>query len=197
MGCHIYDPTFKALGLTYPTSLRSEGKAPNKDNWGFDAKINYVFPKTKYSEGKNLPVTWYDGGQRPPANVTSLLEGKKLPGQGSVIIGTKGVMLIPHVGMPELFPKKDFADVEIKKVEGESHWHQFIDAVRGKGPVPSANFSYSGPLSETVLLGGIATRFPEEELIWDAPALTFKGNKEATGLVRRKYRKGWSVKGLG
>ena len=197
MGCHIYDPTFKALGLTYPISLRSEGKAPNKDNWGFDAKIDYVFPKTKYSEGKSLPVTWYDGGQRPPESVTSLLEGKKLPGQGSVIIGTKGVMLIPHVGMPELFPKKDFADVEIKKVEGESHWHQFIDAVRGAGPEPSANFSYSGPLSETVLLGGIATRFPQEELVWDAPNLTFKGNKEATGLVQRKYRKGWSVKGLG
>ena len=99
--------------------------------------------------------------------------------------------------MPELFPKKDFADVEIKKVEGESHWHQFIDAVRGTGPEPSANFSYSGPLSETVLLGGIATRFPQEELVWDAPNLTFKGNKEATALVQRKYRKGWSVKGLG
>jgi hypothetical protein len=115
MGCHIYDPTFKALGLTYPISLRSEGKPPNKDNWGFDAKIHYIFPKTKYSQGKNLPVTWYDGGQRPPESITSLLEGKKLPGQGSVIIGTKGVMLIPHVGMPELFPKKDFADLEIKK----------------------------------------------------------------------------------
>jgi hypothetical protein len=106
-------------------------------------------------------------------------------------------MLIPHVGVPELFPKKDFADLEIKKVEGESHWHQFIDAVRGAGPEPSANFSYSGPLSETVLLGGIATRFPEEDLVWDAPKLTFKGHKDATQLVKSKYRKGWAVKGLG
>ena len=41
------------------------------------------------------------------------------------------------------------------------HWHSFIDAVRGEAPSPSANFGYSGPLTETVLLGGIATRVPQ------------------------------------
>ena len=56
MGCHIYDPTFKALGLTYPLSLRSEGPKPNQFNWGFDAKIHYEFPKTKFSVGETLPV---------------------------------------------------------------------------------------------------------------------------------------------
>ena len=196
MGCHIYDPTFKALGLTYPVSLRSEGPPPNKDNWGFDAKIHYIFPKTKYSDGKQLPVTWYDGSQRPPEEVTSLLEGKKLPGQGSVIIGTKGVMLIPHVGMPELFPKKTFSDFPLEKVSGTNHWHDFIDAILGESPIPSANFSYSGPLSETVLLGGIATRFPKETLVWNAPTLSFDGNEKATKLVRKTYRTGWEVKGL-
>ena len=29
-------------------------------------------------------------------------------------------------------------------VEGGNHWHEFIDAVRGTGPKPSANFDYSG-----------------------------------------------------
>jgi hypothetical protein len=197
MGCHIYDPTFKALGLTYPISLRSEGPVPNKDNWGFDAKIHYIFPKTPYSKGENLPVTWYDGTARPPKEVADLLEGKKLPSQGSVIIGTKGVMLIPHVGMPSLYPQKKFADHKIEVVQGTNHWHEFINAVRGTGPKPSANFEYSGPLSETILLGGIATRFKSETLVWDAPSLSFKGNPDATAMVKKKYRKGWEIKGLG
>ena len=197
MGCHIYDPTFKALGLTFPTSLRSEGPVPNKDNWGFDAKIHYIFPKTQYSEGTNLPVTWYDGSARPPKEVTDLLEGKKLPSQGSVIIGTKGVMLIPHVGMPSLYPQKKFTDHKMEVVQGTNHWHEFIDAVREEGPEPSANFKYSGPLSETILLGGIATRFKNETLQWDAPTLSFKDNADATALVSRKYRKDWKVNGLG
>ena len=147
--------------------------------------------------GDTLPVTWYDGSAKPPQEVISLLEGKKLPGQGSVIIGTKGTMLLPHVGMPSLFPQKKFVDLKIKEVEGSNHWHEFVDAVLGNGPMPSANFDYSGPLSETVLLGGIATRFPQETLIWDAPKLSFKGNSKATALVSKSYRKGWEVKGLG
>ena len=145
MGCHIYDPTFKALGLTYPISVRSEGPEPNQDNWGFDAKIHYIFPKTPFSKGENLPVTWYDGSNRPSKEVTDLLEGQKLPSQGSVIIGTKGVMLIPHVGKPSLYPKKKFVDHKIEVVPGGNHWHEFIDAVRGAGPKPSANFEYAGP----------------------------------------------------
>ena len=36
-------------------------------------------------------------------------------------------------------------------VESQHHWHSFLDAVRGEGPLPSANFDYSGPLTETVL----------------------------------------------
>ena len=79
MGCHIYDPTFKALGLTYPISLRSEGPKPNKDNWGFDAVIHYTFPGNQYSKNKTLPVTWYDGTAQPPARIVNLLEGHKIP----------------------------------------------------------------------------------------------------------------------
>ena len=196
MGCHIYDPTFKALGLTYPISLRSKGPTPNKDNWGFDAKIDYIFPKTPYSKGKNLSVTWYDGSGAHLRKSLHYLRAK-LPSQGSVIVGTEGVMLIPHVGMPSLYPKKKFADHKMQVVEGGNHWHEFIDAVRGTGPKPSANFDYSGPLSETILLGGIATRFKNETLKWDAPTLSFKDHPEASALVSRKYREGWEVKGLG
>jgi len=33
MGCHILDPVFSSLALTAPTSVRSEGGAPNDDSW--------------------------------------------------------------------------------------------------------------------------------------------------------------------
>jgi predicted dehydrogenase len=39
MGCHIYDPVFKALALTAPLSVRSEGPAPNEHSWAVDAVI--------------------------------------------------------------------------------------------------------------------------------------------------------------
>jgi predicted dehydrogenase len=195
MGCHIYDPVFEALALTAPISLRSEGETPTKQNWGNNALIHYVFPGTNFTEGKTVRVTWYDGDQRPPKEVQALLGSQKFPGQGSIFIGTKGVMLLPHIGRPVLLPEKQFADFKMPRVESANHYHQFVNAVQGKGRA-SASFDYSGPLTEAVLLGGVATHFPKTTLEWDAAKLAFRKAPEADRLIRRAYRKGWEVTGL-
>ena len=195
MGCHIYDPVFKALALTAPLSVRSEGPAPNAHSWAVDAVIHYVFPGTPFSEGKLVKVTWYDGDQRPPAEVKALLGERKLPDQGSIFIGTKGVMVLPHVGRPVLLPEEQFKDFKAPDVKGDNHWGQFVEACRGNGKT-SASFDYSGPLTESVLLGSVATRFPKTTLEWDAAKLKFTNVTDANQYVRRNYRKGWEVKGL-
>ena len=53
MGCHIFDPVFEALALTAPLSVRRKGAAPNEDSWATDTIIHYVFPGTKFTEGRN------------------------------------------------------------------------------------------------------------------------------------------------
>jgi predicted dehydrogenase len=203
MGCHIYDPVFKALALTAPISVRSEGAAPNAHSWGIDAVIKYVFPGTEFTDGKSVNVTWYDGSKRPPDEIQALVtkpsddagEKKKreLPDQGSIFIGTKGVMLLPHIAKPKLFG--DAKDAKFDNEEGEDHWLQFVNAVRGEG-VPGANFDYSGPLTEAVLLGSVASRFPMTTLEWDAAGLKFTNTPDANAFVKRAYRKGWEVAGL-
>ena len=72
---------------------------------------------------------------------------------------------------------------------------QFVETIRGNAKT-SANFDYAGALTETVLLGGVATRFPKETLEWNAKKLKFTNEKAANQFVRREYRKGWEVKGL-
>ena len=196
MGCHIYDPMYGAVGLTAPISVRSEGPAPVKGShsWNINAKIHYVYPGTKYTADKTVEVIWYDGNQRPPADVQQRI-GRGLPGQGSVLFGTKGHMIIPHVGKAILLPEDKYKDYKRPEIKGVNHWESFINAVRGEGKT-SANFDYSGPLTEAILLGGIATRFPKEELNWDTEKLAFSNHKEATSYVKREYRKGWEVKGI-
>ncbi len=195
MGCHIYDPVFKALALTAPLSVRSEGAAPNNHSWATDALIHYLFPGTAYTEGKLVRVTWYDGDQRPPKDVLALLGETEVPDQGSIFIGTKGVLLLPHIGRPVLLPEKDFEGYEKIRVAGDDHWTQWVEACLGKG-TPAANFDYSGPLTESVLLGSVATRFPKTTLEWNAAQVKFTNVGEANRYVRRTYRKGWEVKGL-
>ncbi len=195
MGCHIYDPVFGSLELTAPVSVRSEGPAPGKENWAINAVIHYVFPGTRFTAGKTVNVTWYDGDERPPREVQALIGSHKMPGQGSIFIGTDGVMLLAHIGMPVLLPEERFKDFPIPKLERVNHYHQFADAVLGKAKT-SAPFDYSGPLTEAVLLGPLATRFPKTTLQWNAAKMKFGNSREASGYVRRKYRAGWKVKHL-
>jgi predicted dehydrogenase len=195
MGCHIYDPVFAALALTAPISVRSEGPAPGRHNWANDALIHYVFPGTRYTDGDTVRVTWYDGDQRPPREIQSLIAPHKLPDQGSILIGAKGVLLIPHVARPVLLPERDFRNFRMPQVESANHYHQFINAILGEGRT-SASFDYSGPLTEAVLLGGVATHFPKTTLEWDSAKLTFRNTPDANRLIRRTYRKGWEVNGL-
>jgi predicted dehydrogenase len=195
MGCHIYDPVFEALGVTSPVSIRSEGPQPNEHNWANDAIVHYVFPGTKFTEGKTVSVTWYDGDQKPPKSVTDQLGKRELHGQGSLFIGAKGLLLLPHVAAPILLPEEQFKDYQRPELPPANHWHQFVEAVRGNGKT-SAGFDYAGPLTEAVLLGGVASRFPKQTLEWDGPGLKFTGVAAANDLVRRTYRKGWEVAGL-
>jgi len=195
MGCHIFDPVLEATGVSQPVSVRSEGPAPNAWNWALNGKIHYQFAGNERTAEKTLPITWYDGTAKPPAEVIALLEGTEVPNTGSILVGTEGVLLVPHDDVhPVVFPAAKFKDYKLPRVKGVNHWAQFVEACRGNGKT-TANFDYAGPLTEAILLGDVASRFPQTTLQWNAHKMKFDVH-EANQFVRREYRHGWSVKGL-
>lgn len=195
MGCHIFDPVFEAVGLTTAVSVRSEGPAPNQWNWALDGKVHYQFAGTHRTAGKTLPATWYDGASKPPSEVIALIEGDDVPNTGSILIGTEGVLLVPHMdSRPALYPAAKFKGFKLPQVKGTNHWRQFVEACRGEGKT-TASFDYAGPLTEAILLGDIASRFPQTTLAWNARHMKFD-LREADHFLQRNYRAGWSVKGL-
>lgn len=194
MGCHIFDPVFTSLKLAAPISVRSEGTPPNAWNWALDSRIEYVFAGTAFTAGDTVKVTWYDGAQKPPKEVLDLLEGDKAPDTGSILVGTQGTLVIPHVSRPLLYPDAKYQALRYPEVPSSDHWGSFIDACL-TGSRTTANFDYAGPLTEAVLLGGVASRFPKTTLNWNSAALRFE-QSEANQFIRRSYRPGWQVTGL-
>ncbi len=194
MACHILDPVFTSLALTAPKSVTSDSDVPNADNWGLDVQVHYVFPGTKYTT-ETLTLTWSNGSKRPPAEVKALLGKRNLNDQGSIYVGTDGVLYSPYIAAPVLLPAEKFADYKLPRQEDQHHYLQFVEACRGNGTT-SAPFSYAGPLTESVLLGCLATRFQRTTLEWDAATLKVTNVPEANQFVRRTYRKGWEVEGL-
>lgn len=194
-GCHIFDPPFTALQPGAPISVTVEAPHVYDESWPEWEIVRYIFPGNDMTEGKELPVTWYDGGKRPPRELAQLPEGRDLPGAGSLIIGTEGQMVLPHVGGPQLYPQEKFTNYERPRLEHVDHYFSFVDACLGKGKTGS-HFGYAGPLSEAVQLGNVANRFPGKTLQWDAKNLKVTNLPEANQYLRREYRKGWEVKGL-
>lgn len=194
MGCHLFDPVFSALDLTPPRSVRSEGAPPNAWNWALDGKVLFHFAGTERTAAKILSVTWYDGTSKPPAAITALLEGDLLPNAGSIFVGTEGALVLPHVGWASLHPRAKFRGFSLPDVGETDHYAQFVSACRGEGKT-TAGFAHGGPLTETILLGGIASRFPNSTLEWNTAKMAF-GSDAANRFLRREYRDGWAVKGL-
>jgi hypothetical protein len=154
--------------------------------------VHYVFPGTKFTANATLPVTCYDGGRLPDAALAKLPSGVELAKAGSLFIGEEGVLVQPHVGMPQLYPVEKFASKLIVKEAASNHYHAWVDAALN-GTETSDNFEYAGPLTEAVLLGNVATRTPGVLLEWDSANMRLPGHPEAERLLRRDYRDGWAV----
>ena len=126
----------------------------------------------------------------------------KLPIQGSMFIGEKGKLLLPHfMQEPRLIVNGEYKKIDISKysealklkkptrnydIDAKAHYHEFVDACLGKTNC-STPFDYSGRLTEVILLGGIAGRFPNELLHWDKQKFKFE-ESEANQFLDSKYR---------
>ena len=193
MGCHIIDPVVWSLELGPPKSVSYKGPEPKPETFPKTEVLTYTFDGTKFTAGDTLTMQWHDGGQRP-SGVMDVPDGD-LPANGSLFIGTEGALVCPHGGAPKLYPQEKFADAELPAVGGIDHYGEWIDGIK-TGKAPGSNFAYAGPMTETVLLGVIASRVGAGELQWDAEKLQFPNSAAATAFVKEEYRRDWEVEGL-
>lgn len=190
-GCHILDPVFTALKITgAPMDFEADHTGMNNEVWPAQTTVNYTFPGTELTTGKTLKITWNDGGRLPSIRGSHLPAGTGLPRSGSLFIGEKGSMVLPHVGAPQLYP---VLEGESKVLPSLNHYHGWVDGCLS-GEQPSDGFDYAGPLTEAVLLGNIAVRYRGQKMTWDADAMKITNHKEANQWLTREYRDGWEIK---
>ena len=188
MGCHIFSTPLRGLGLALPKQVTSHGAAPVFGSWPVQSKIHYVFPGTPYTASDTVDFWWYDGQERPPQAVIDAVGGK-IPSAGSVMIGTNGAILLPHIDYPSLHPQEKFLDKEVEKGVSRNHYHEFLDAVaKGPGTVCSAGFDYAALLTEVVLLGTMACHHPATTLVYDVDDMQFERQRDRHNGFSRRYR---------
>ena len=208
IGCHIFDAVWKGLDLgnTAPLTVKAEvqdswkkDKARRADTWPQSDHITWVFDGNAKSGGLAFTMEWFDGLIYPPEDVQAMAKEagfSEYPAESSMVIGTEGALLLPHQAGPVLLPKAKFEGVARPKLAGRNHYHLFLDAILG-GEMCESHFEQTGPMAETIILGTVAIRVPDTVLKWDAKKVRITNSSEADRLLRRSYRKGWDVPGMG
>ncbi len=201
IGCHIFDPIWKGLGLKAPSSVMAEVQeswrdSPERraDNWPQGDHITWTFPGKELIAGKELALEWFDGEYFPPEHIRKLYSAdlKEYPPESSMLIGTEGSLLIPHNAPAQLLPEDKFKNVQRPNLPPRNHYHHFVDACLG-GEKTESHFAQTGPMTEAILLGTVAIRIPGQPLSWDSAHLKFPARPEGNRLLRRSYREGWHL----
>ena len=197
IGCHSFDPVFRALKLGHPTSVEASSTRVNKETYPVASTVTYQFP----ARGELPPVklVWYDGGLRP-ARPAELEDGEEMGTNGALLIGDKGKILNQRTQW-KLIPEtraREYGSAPRKLARSPGHYVEWINACKG-GPAAGSNFDWAGPLAEVVLLGNVALRvqlrneLAKHRLLWDPVKFAFTNLPEANQFLRREYRTGWSL----
>jgi predicted dehydrogenase len=199
MGCHHFDTSFDALKLTAPLRVRQTTPGSSGPLWGDKRIVELIFPGSDITAADTVQLTWYDGGMEPDASKIKLPKGvNQLPAQGTYWIGERGAIFKKYAAnKPVVLPEADFpAEKYPRDMKPQDHYFDWVDAILN-GSKACDDFTHGGPLTESVIVGAMADRVAGEWLEWDRKALKFSNNAKANALVRREYREGWRVPGLG
>jgi predicted dehydrogenase len=192
-GAHSLDSVVSALKLGAPASVEATSCGLNPETHPLAAIITFQFPARQALPPVKL--TWYEG-LRPP-RPPQLEDGQDMPNEGGVVFkGSQGALMCGVYGdSPRLIPESAMKSYQrppktLPRVKG-SHEMDWVNAAKA-GRQPGAHFGYSGPLTETCLLGNIAKRV-DARIEWDAANLKITNLPDANKYVRAEYRPGWSL----
>ena len=238
MGCHLIDSPFRVLGLGYPTEVEcSVGQVFLKD-WVPEyipegcppaSQVQLTFPATE-KNASSMKMIWSDGGLRPfhpdlipPDHPLGAGDSSN----GVIMMGTKGILTCDVYGRtPKLYRKgedvlempKNFEvdnpNVDLPEFGHQVSWTQACKAGFGskEHKALTSSFDYSGPLTETVIMGNLAIRsytslakqqkggrpgskefYGRKKLLWDGKKMKITNFDDANQFVGRNYREGWKL----
>ena len=187
MGAHLIDHPFWALELGQPLTVQASSTAYSDDAYPLATVVTYEFP----ARGTRPPVkmTWMDGGLTPP-RPDEMEPGRRMGtgGSGVLYYGDKGILMHGDYGNgPRLVPEtamEAYQKPEPTLPRSPGIHEEWIEAIKN-GAKSTTDFSYAGPLTETMLLGNVAVFMKEKntKLEWDAENMRFSNLEQANDLL--------------
>jgi hypothetical protein len=158
-----------------------------------------------------LTMTWHHGPAYAPGTREQIHEILKRFGvadeveaddlmrmAGSLIVGSEGALVgDDHSVKITALPKDKFDADDLRGPRripvSRGLYVDWIEACRGGDPHILANFDHGGPLSELLMLGNIATQFPEETITYNPVEGRIPNHTDASQQLGFAYRDGWRI----
>jgi hypothetical protein len=156
--------------------------------------VEFDFP-----EQEILPpfkLYWYDGGMKPLTPDELDADGKELPREGMMFVGDQGKILASfHGANPVIIPEKRMIELtgsgKAPKEETTRNERAWIDAFK-EGSQSPGTFLKARPVTETILLGGVALR-AGKKVVYDPDKAEITNDPDANQFLTRTYREGWQI----
>jgi predicted dehydrogenase len=219
MACHIMDLGYWSMDPAPPTSVVAQQNGATKYSPPINSKITWKFAPNKYSAKNGFTINWYDGFVDAKFNREKwaldkaskeynhpnedVLEGMDFEKYGSVIVGEHGKLFFKRSGKNAWTLKTDtfvdgfkWPEKTLPRAPDQDNYREWYDAIQGTIPRGESHFGLAGPMTETILLGVLAQRVPDENLRWNSEKMEVVDRPELQKFVHRDYADGWGTKEL-
>lgn len=213
MACHIMDLGYWAMNPGAPVSVQAKQEGASDFSPPINSMITWDFAASDYSGKDGFKFHWYDGyidakfdreswqlvknGNEYNHPSEDVLDGEDFSKFGSVIIGTEGKLFF-HRSKNNWILKSSsnldgfqWPEKTLPRARDQDNYKEWFDAIDGKVAEGQSNFSLAGPMTETILLGVLAQRNPDEKLKWNSEKMEITGRPDLKKLIMREYRSKW------
>jgi predicted dehydrogenase len=192
-GCHLLDLLYFAYDLPSPEAVQTHTIRPSNTGHSAHNQSTITFPGGgKFAREKF--VVRYNDSSLMPSFAALGLPPMKVGANHTMVVCEEGTLLLQADGKITLFRKgKVVTDEPLPEVEPRNHWKDWADNCLGAKKPLWTPFQIGWRITEPALLSVKATRFPGEELRWDAANFRFSNHEKANQqILSREYREGFA-----
>jgi predicted dehydrogenase len=192
-GCHLLDLLYFAYDLPSPEAVLTHTIRPS--NTGHSAHNQSTIT---YPGGGNFArekfVVHYNDSSLLPSFAALGLPPTNVGANHTMVVCEEGTLLLQADGKITIFRKgKVVPNEPLPEVAPRNHWKDWADNCLGAKKPLWTPLTIGWRITEPALLSVKATRFPGQELRWDAANFRFTNHDKANQeILSRRYRDGFA-----
>lgn len=192
-GCHLVDLLYFAYDLPSPEAVVTHtSKASNTSHTAFNQSTITFAGGGKFAREKF--VLHYNDSAQQPSFAALNLPPLKIGANHTMVVCEEGTLLLQADGKITVFRKGKVVENEpLPEVAPRDHWKDWADNCLGDKKPLWTPLTIGWRITEPCLLAVKATRYPGQELRWDAANFRFSNSDQANKeILARTYRDGFA-----